>query len=60
VHLTLSLSFVYNFILFMILGYALGYRSRIGAVVTLRMTFLFILVNPILGGISLAHAMLRY
>jgi acetyl-CoA carboxylase beta subunit len=24
------------------------------------MTFLFILVNPILGGISLAHAMLRY
>jgi acetyl-CoA carboxylase beta subunit len=24
------------------------------------LTFLFILVNPILGGISLAHAMLRY
>jgi hypothetical protein len=24
------------------------------------MTFLIIIVNPILGGISLAHAMLRY
>jgi NhaP-type Na+/H+ or K+/H+ antiporter len=54
------LEFFYNFILFMILGCVLGYRSWIDAVVTLRMMFLFILVKAILGGISLAHAMLRY
>jgi hypothetical protein len=32
-HLTLSLNFCYNFILFMILDFALGYRSCIEALV---------------------------
>jgi hypothetical protein len=38
---------------------ALSYRSCYRIVVALRFTFLFILVNMSLGGISLAHAMLR-
>jgi hypothetical protein len=44
----------------MILDCALSLYELYGTVVILRMTSMSILVNPILGGISLAHAMLRY
>jgi hypothetical protein len=60
VHLTMLLSFNFESCLTFHYDYALSLYKLYATVVTLKVIFLFIFVNPILGGISLSHAMLRY